>query len=175
VIDRASSRGHPRLHIPIEGAGFIDRAAAPEDDFGGFGGKLPAGLGGAGLDDDRPALDRPRNVQRATHRQILTLMAKDVHLLRIEEDAARLVVPPRIVCPAIPKTGDDSLELARPPVAFIMLDMLGQPEIGRRIGIGGGDDIPSGAAIADVVERGEPAGEMVGFVEGRRCSISTSI
>ena len=96
-------------------------------------------------------------------------MVKDVHFLRIEEDAARLVVPPRIVCPAVPKTGDDSLELARPPVAFIVLDMLGQPEIERRIGIGGGDDIPSGAAIADVVERGEPAGDMVGFVEGCRC------
>ena len=100
---------------------------------------------------------------------MLTLMVEDVHFLRIEEDAARLVWPPCIVRPAVPKTGYDSLELARPPVTFVMLDMLGQPEIQRRIGIGGRDDIPSRAAVADVVERREPAGDMVGFVKGRRC------
>ena len=96
-------------------------------------------------------------------------MVEDVHFLRVEEDAARLIVAPCIVRPAVPKTGYDSLELTRSPVAFVMLDMLGQPEIERRIGIGSRDNIPTGAAVADVVERGEPAGDMVGFVKGRRC------
>ena len=64
VIRRASRRGHPRLHILIKLSGFLDRSAAPEYDFGGFGGELPSRIGCAGLDDDRPALDRPSDVQR---------------------------------------------------------------------------------------------------------------
>jgi hypothetical protein len=56
------------------------------------------------------------------------------------------------------------VEFARPPVAFVVLDMVGQAEIERRVGVGGRDDIPSRAAVADVVERGEPAGDMVRLV-----------
>src|ERR1700733_16145820 len=96
-------------------------------------------------------------------------MIKDVHFVRIEEDAARLVMPPRIVRPAVPKTCNDRVEFTRPPVAFVMLNMAGQPEIESRVGVGGRDDIPSGAAIADMVERREATGDMIGFVERRRC------
>jgi hypothetical protein len=42
-------------------------AATGKDHLRGLGGELPAGIGGAGLDDDRPALDRPGDVQRAAH------------------------------------------------------------------------------------------------------------
>ena len=52
-------------------AGRLDRPAGGEDHLGGLGGELAAGLGGAGLHDHRPALHRPRDVQRAAHRQIL--------------------------------------------------------------------------------------------------------
>ena len=46
--------------------------------------------------------------------------------------------------------------------------MLVEPEIQRRVRIGGRDDIPPGAAAADVIERGETAGDMIGLVEGGR-------
>ena len=58
VVGRASGRGDARLYILVERSGFLDRSAAAEHHFGGFGGELPSRLGCTGLDDDRPALDR---------------------------------------------------------------------------------------------------------------------
>src|ERR1700734_3332118 len=98
---------------------------------------------------------------------MLTMMVQDVHFLWIEDDAARLIVLPRIICPTVPQAGYDRLELTRPAVAFVVLDMFGQSEIESCIGIGGRDDVPSRTPIADVIERGKPASDMVGFVEGR--------
>src|SRR5271154_4529468 len=169
VIGRASRAGRTGLHILEKLSGFLDCSAAPEYDFGGFSGELASHIGRAGLDDDRPALDWPRDVQRTPHRQMLALMIENVHLVRIEEDATRLVSPPRIVRPTVPKTSNNSMEFPRPPVAFVVPDMAGQPEIERRVGVGGRDDIPSRAAIADVVERCETASDMVRRVKRRRC------
>ena len=45
--------------------------------------------------------------------------------------------------------------------------MFGQAEVQRRIGIGGGDDVPAGASSAQVVEGGEAARDMEGRVECR--------
>ena len=53
------------LHVGIEGARVLDRAAGGEHHLGRLGGELAAGIGGAGLHDHRPALDRPRDVERA--------------------------------------------------------------------------------------------------------------
>ena len=92
---------------------------------------------------------------------MLALMIENVHLVRIEEDATRLVSPPRIVRPTVPKTSNDGMEFSRPPVPFVVPDMAGQPEIERCVRVGGRDDIPSRAAIADVVERCETASDMV--------------
>src|SRR5580698_6177892 len=97
MIGGSSRRGHPRFHVPIKAAGFLNGAAAAEYHFGGLGGELPPGLGGSGLDDDRPALDRPSDIQRPTHRQMLTFVVEDMHFLRLEENAARLVAQPRII------------------------------------------------------------------------------
>ena len=63
-------------------------AAAGEDHLGGLGGELPAGVGGAGLHDDRPALHRPRDVQRTAHRQKLALVVEHMHPFGVEIDAA---------------------------------------------------------------------------------------
>ena len=169
VIGATARRGRARLHIFIELPGFLDCSAAAEYDFRGFGGELPTRVGCTGLHDDRPALDRSSDVQRTTHRQMIALVIEDVHFLRIEEDAACLVVQPCVVGPTVPQTRDDRVELARPPVAFVVLHMVGQAEIQRRVGIGGRHDIPPRSAVADVVERGEPTRDMVGFVERCRC------
>ena len=75
---------------------------------------------------------------------------------------------PRVVGPAVPQPGDDVVELARPAVALVVLDMVVEPEIERRVGVGGRDDVPARAAVADVVERGEPPRDMVRLVERRR-------
>ena len=55
------------LHVGIEAAAVGEIAAAGEHHLGGLGGELPAGVGGAGLHDHRPALDRPGDVERPAH------------------------------------------------------------------------------------------------------------
>jgi hypothetical protein len=92
-------------------------------------GELAAGIRGAGLDDDRPALDRPRDVQRAAHRQELALVVEHVHPLGVKIDAALDIADEGVLGPAVPQPGHDIEELAGPAVAFAVLHMLGQPEI----------------------------------------------
>ncbi len=158
----------PSLHVLVEGAAVLDRPAAAEDHFRRLGRQLPAGLRRAGLDDDRPALDRPGDVERAADRQMLALMVEHVQLGRVEEDAALLVAQPGIVRPAVPEPRDHLVELAGAPVAFVVLDVVGQAEIERRVGVGGRHHVPAGPATADMVERGEAPGDVIGLVEGRR-------
>ena len=91
-----------------------------------------------------------------------------MHFLGIEEDSARLIAQPGIVGPTVPQPGDHLEEFAGAPVALVMLHMIGQSEIQRRVRVGGGDDVPTRAAVADVIERGEAARDMVRLVECRR-------
>jgi hypothetical protein len=49
-----------------------------------------------------------------------------------------------------------------------VVHVLVEAEVQRRVGIGGGDDVPAGAAAADMVQRGEAAGDVVGLVVGGR-------
>ena len=60
---------------------------AANTDLGGLGGELAAGLRRAGLHDHRPALDRPGDVERAAHREILALVVEHMQLRRIENRA----------------------------------------------------------------------------------------
>ena len=108
------------------------RSAAPsasvpprgEDHLGGLGGELAAGIRGAGLHDDRPALDRPRDVERAAHREILALVVRArAASLGIEIDAALDIADEGVVGPAVPQPGHDVEELARAAVALAVLDM----------------------------------------------------
>ena len=73
-----------------------------------------------------------------------------------------------VVGPAVPQAGDHVVELARAAVALGVLHVLVEAEIQRRVRIGGGDDVPAGAAAADMVERGEAARDVIGLVEGGR-------
>ena len=89
-----------------------------------------------------------------------------MELLGIEIDAGVDVADEGVIGPAVPEPGDDIEELAGAAIALAMLHMLLQPEVQRRIGIGGGDEIPAGAPAADMVEGGEFAREVIGLVEG---------
>ncbi len=58
-----------------------------------------------------------------------------MHLVGIEIDAALQVADKASSAKRIPQAGDDIEELARPAVAFVVLDMLVEPEVQRRVGI----------------------------------------
>src|ERR1700730_18396496 len=117
-------------------------AAAGKDHLRGLGGELAAGIGGARLDDDRPALDRPGDIERAAHRQELALVVEHMHPLRVEIKAGLDIADKGVLGPAVPEAGHDIEELAGAAVALAMLHMLGQPEIECRVGVRGGDEVP---------------------------------
>src|SRR5271165_2784662 len=83
---RAAEPFHPTLDIGVEALRVGEIAAAREDHFGSFRRDLAAGVGGARLNDDRPALDRTSNVERAAHRKNLALVVEHMQTLGIEID-----------------------------------------------------------------------------------------
>ena len=164
----AAHRLAARLDVGVERLGVGEIAAAGEDHLGGLAGKLAPGIGRAGLDDDRPALDRPGDVERPAHRQELALMVEHMHAVGVEIEALVDVADKGVLGPAIPQSGHDIVELARPAIALAMLHVLGHAEIERGVGVGGGDEVPARATAADMVERGETPGDHVGRLERGR-------
>ena len=159
---------HAALHVGVERLAGLDVRQRGEHHFGGLGGELAAGVGGAGLHDHRPALHRARDVERAAHREVFALVVEHVHLVGVEEHAALDVADEGVVGPAVPQAGDDVVELAGALVALVVLHVLVHAEVERGVRIGGGDDVPAGAAVAQVIERGEAARDVIGRVEGGR-------
>ncbi|MCY1172334.1 hypothetical protein D9M73_124670 [compost metagenome] len=95
-------------------------------------------------------------------------MVDRAHLCRIEKAPPALVEQQGIVVPAIPQRAHDIEIFMCPRIAVGMVELRVQPEIAR-LAIGrGGHAIPSGTPAADLVERGEFAGEMVRREIGRR-------
>src|SRR5277367_2592293 len=99
---RTADRLHASLHVGIEGARGCDIATRAENDFCGLGGELSASIRRACLHDDRPALYRTRNIERAANFQKLPIVVQDVEFLGIEVDASFHVADERIVGPTIP-------------------------------------------------------------------------
>ena len=168
VVAIAAKLVHAALDVGIELLPVAEAAAAGEHGFRGFRGQLPAVVGGAGLHDHRPALHRAGDVERAAHREIFSLVIEHVHLGGIEIKPLFDVAHEGVVGKGIPQTRDHIVEFARAAVALGVLHVIVESEIQRRVRIGGGDDIPSGAPTADVIQRGKAAGDMIGLVEGGR-------
>ena len=147
MVGVAADPRRAALHVGVERAARLDRPAGGEHHLGGLGGELAAGIGGAGLHDHRPALDRPGDVERALHLQILAVVVQHMELGGIEIDAALDVADEGVVGPRIPQAGDDVVVLARAGVALGMLHLLVHAEVERGIGIGRRHDVPAGAAV----------------------------
>ena len=169
LVRVAPVAGQPALHIAVEGLGVGQVLLGGEHHLGGAGGELAAGLGLAGLHDHRVALGRPRHVEGAFHREMLALVARRMHLVRVEELAARLVADEGLVLPAVPQRGDGVDELVGALVAFGRRALPVEAEVARGGVAGRGHQVPARAALAQVVEGGELAGEGVGLFVGRRC------
>src|SRR6185437_13538128 len=84
--------------------------------------------------------------------------------------AALTVADNRVVLPAVPRAQDDLDELVRARVTVGMVRMGGLAEVRRGQRRDGCDDVPSGAAAAEMIQRREPAGELPGLAVGRRAS-----
>ena len=159
---------HAALHVGVERLAGFDAAQRGEHGFGGLGRQLLAGLRRAGLHDHRPALNGARDVERAFDREEFALVVERMHLVGIEEHAAVDVTDEGVIGPGVPEASDDVVELARAAITLAVLHVLFEAEVQRGIGVGRGDDVPAGAAAAEVVERSKAPGNVIGHVEGGR-------
>src|SRR5262249_27021708 len=158
--------GDPTLQAGIERPGVLDGLRGRIDDVGGGGRKGQAFVGGAGLKDHRMALGRAWDVQRPAHGEVLSSVVEDVQLLPVEISARSLATDEGVSVPAVPQSPHDGYEFARPFVAVGVIGIAVATEIAGLAISEGGDDIPAGAAAAQMVQRREFPSHMVWLVVG---------
>ena len=159
---------HPALHVGVERLGVLDRGLRGEHHVGDARGQLSRRLRRSGLDDDRIALRRPADAERALHREIFAGVIEDVDLGRIDIAARRLVARERVAVVAAPQAAHHIDELLAALVTVAMRGMDRLAEIGGVLIAAAGDQIPAGAAAGQMIERGERARDVVGLVVGGR-------
>jgi hypothetical protein len=101
------------------------------------------------------------------HLEVLADVVERVQLVRVEEDVAFHVGDERVVLVGVPQSADDLNRLMRPPVPGRVVEVLVEAVVLAGAGVEAGHHVPAGPAAADVVERGEPAGEVERRVVGR--------
>src|SRR5258708_39906708 len=113
MVARAPELLHATFYIGVESARIRDITPGPEDYLGRLGSELPAYLRSAGLHDDRPALNRTRDVERTAHIEMLSMVVQDMKLFGIEIYARLHVLNEGVVRPAIPQACHHVDEFAR--------------------------------------------------------------
>ena len=130
-------------------------------------GESDARVGGAGLDDHRPALGRSGHVEGTFDVEELTVVRGRVDLGRIGE-LTRLLVPDQgTVLPSVPEPVGQVDELGGAPVTVLPREHL-LAEVGGGTRRGGCHHVPAAAPVAGVVEAEDTPGQVVRPVEGRR-------
>ena len=158
---------HRLLEIAVELLAGFDRQRCTKDHLGELGGDIDHVLGAARLHDDRPSLRGPRHIERPAHREELAFVIERMQPLRIEKLPAGLVADEGVVVPAVPQRGDDIGEFAGAFVALAVLEVLIAAEILRFFLLARRDQVPAGAAAADMVEGGELARHVIRLVVAR--------
>lgn len=147
-----------------------------EDDFRPTRGELPAAFGRAGLHDDRASLRTARRRQRTARPDPLPLVIGIVNLARVGIDPALAIIDDGVRVPGIPQCVAGFHHLVRVVVPVVAVHQLVQAEVLRLARIGRGHHVPCGTSAADMVERGEGAGDMEWVVErGRQRSRQTNV
>src|SRR5262245_21509535 len=132
------------------------------------GRQLTALLGGAGLHDHGMTLGQACDVQRPTYGEEFALMTQNVHFPFFEEPPSLLIEREGTLLPAVPEALHHFDELGGPRVPSVVVDVLLAIEIAGH-GLGpGGADVPTGATVADDVNRCEFAGNVERLVVSGR-------
>jgi hypothetical protein len=172
LVGRAAVADQTLAQIVVVGFGLVDVAVGREDHVGDAGREVAPVGRLASLNNDRMALGRARNVERAAHFEPLALVVDGVDALGLD-----LAIDKGVVLPAIPQLFDQRHHFASAVVAGGVFEMLLFAEVegdlvaarvfGDRVAEAG-HNVPSRPPVADMVDRGEFARQLVGFVVGRR-------
>ena len=171
MLRGSAERLHARFHVGVESLPFGKRTSGGENDLRSFGGELTARVGSARLHDDRPALERPSDIERTANLEKLTFMVERMHAIRIEIESRIDVADESVLRETVPETGHDIVELARAAITLVVVQMILSAKVESGVRIGRRHDVPAGAASADMIERREAARDMIGLVKrrGRGC------
>ncbi len=124
------------------------------------GGQRHARRRRAGLGQERVALRRARERQIAGHVEVLAVVPGRVQPGRVGP-LAGLPGPDRgVVFPGVPELEHDLDVFAGPLVPVRGRGVRLVAEVARGGGLGGGDDVPAGASVAEEVQRGQPPGHV---------------
>ena len=93
-----------------------------------------------------------------------------MHLLRIGEQARRLVLDDGVILPGVPVAEHDFHEFVGAVVAQIVADHLVAAHVLRLAVVERSDDVPGGAALRHQIERGEQARDVERLVVAGRIS-----
>ncbi len=168
VVGVAAGGTHARLDVEIEGRRLLEHLLHGEDRVGIARAEIPPRTGATGLNHQRTALRRTRQLQRPLHREIATLMVDTVNPRRVREQAGFAVADQGLVLPAVPEPRDHIGELGGTGITILVDRQPVEPEVRRRAFVIGRDDVPGDAPPGRVVERIEDAGDVVGVIERRR-------
>ncbi len=108
------------------------------------------------------------HVDRALHLEESPFVVQRTDSRGVEESPAGFVCDDGTVFPAVPQPLHDVDELLGDLVAEVVLHVLFAAEVQRGLAGRAGHDVPGGAALAQVVNRGEGPGHVIGLAEARR-------
>ena len=140
---------------------------AREDAVGVLGGELAAVVGVARLDDDRAPLRGPGQREASLDVDLLAVEGERPGVGSCEEPAARGVgdeVPRR---PGVPELRGRLEQLAPAHVAVPVVEVAAAAEVAAGERVGRRHEVPPRAAVGEVVEGAQRAGELVGLVVRR--------
>src|SRR5262249_23976721 len=124
VFGIAPAAGHFILEPRILTLGHGDVRVDHEDKFAPLRSEALAAAALARLDDYRTALRGPRHGERPARAEKTPVVVEAMHLLRMSEQAGRLVLRNRVDLPAIPMPEHHLHEFVGPIIAQVVLDHL---------------------------------------------------
>jgi len=147
ILFPASERYGPAFDIVIIFLRLLQSLRHGEHAFGGAAGKRPALRRTAGLEDDRRALWRARQLERPSNRIKLASMVDRSGRYQGAAIFAALGIPQSFIVPALPQLPDHIDKLFRAFVAVGLFGQLRQAEIGGGIFVIGSDHVPAGRPL----------------------------
>ena len=98
----AAELRHAALQVIVEAAALFDSRIGREDNLRGLRREIPARVRGSGLDQHRPSLRCPRNVESPMDIEELAMVIEYMELRQIEVPPLRPIMHEGIILPAVP-------------------------------------------------------------------------
>ena len=164
VISASPGSARARLDIAIEGLGLFERFLARENGVRAARRELSAVFRTARLKDHRLTLPGTRDIERASNGEELSAVIQSVLFTSIQKVWLGFVSAECVVFVRIPERAHDREVLLGASITHRVREVLLAPVVAGCALQTGRDDVPTGSAVADQVERGERARHVEGFV-----------